>query len=175
MTCSMTTPSVPLIGHFFLPRVTDLLKRTPSSRIVVVSSAAHPYGFFDIDNLNCEKSFNGFFLYCNSKLCNIFMVQHLAEKLKGTGQYCQSRGPWHPGATWPFCLNNRVTRFLGSRHHSQQLAPWRREDRHLPARPQRAYQKHSCLRRRTIFQSRCSISISRYFDLSRFLTQVQSM
>lgn len=63
----------------------DLLKKTPSSRIVVVSSAAHPYGFFDIDNMNCEKEFNGFFLYCNSKLCNIFMAQHLAEKLVGTG------------------------------------------------------------------------------------------
>ncbi|KAK3932240.1 Retinol dehydrogenase 11, partial [Frankliniella fusca] len=73
-------------GPFLLTcLLVGLLKKTPSSRIVTVSSAAHPYGFFDIDNLNCEKQFNGFFLYCNSKLCNILMTQHLAEKLKGTG------------------------------------------------------------------------------------------
>ncbi|KAE8738065.1 hypothetical protein FOCC_FOCC016465, partial [Frankliniella occidentalis] len=77
---------------------TDLLKKTPSSRIVTVSSAAYPYGFFDIDNMNCEKDFNGFYLYCNSKLCNIFMTQTLAEKLKGTGKSRSiTANSLHPG------------------------------------------------------------------------------
>ncbi|XP_026293928.1 retinol dehydrogenase 11-like [Frankliniella occidentalis] len=82
-------------GPFLLTcLLVDLLKKTPSSRIVTVSSAAYPYGFFDIDNMNCEKDFNGFYLYCNSKLCNIFMTQTLAEKLKGTGITANSL---HPG------------------------------------------------------------------------------
>lgn len=83
-------------GPFLLTcLLVGLLKKTPGSRIVTVSSAAHPFGFFDVDNMNCEKSFNGFYLYCNSKLCNILMTLYLAEKLRGTGV---TTNCLHPGA-----------------------------------------------------------------------------
>ena len=65
--------------------VSDLLKRSSPSRIVIVASLAHILGKLDLDDLNFEKSFGGDKVYCSSKLANILISNELARKLKGTG------------------------------------------------------------------------------------------
>jgi NAD(P)-dependent dehydrogenase (short-subunit alcohol dehydrogenase family) len=65
--------------------VSDLLKRSSPSRIVIVASIAHILGTLDLDDLNFVKSFGGDKVYCSSKLANILMSSELAKKLKGTG------------------------------------------------------------------------------------------
>lgn len=51
----------------------------------MVSSTAHKYTKFDLDNLNSEKSFNDFKVYNCSKLANILTANELSRKLNGTG------------------------------------------------------------------------------------------
>lgn len=89
----------------------DLLRKTPGSRVVMVSSAAHPYGSFDIDNLNCEKSYNGFFMYCNSKLCNILTAQYIAEKMKGEANGVVANS-LHPGVVQTDIFRNVKTAWI---------------------------------------------------------------
>ena len=52
----------------------------------MVSSAAHNFARFDIDNLNFEKWFEMNQVYCCSKLANVLTANVLARKLKGTGK-----------------------------------------------------------------------------------------
>jgi NAD(P)-dependent dehydrogenase (short-subunit alcohol dehydrogenase family) len=63
-----------------------ILKKTPSSRVITVSSLAHKFGKCEMDNLNCEKSFpGGTQLYSNAKLYNVLFANELARRLEGTG------------------------------------------------------------------------------------------
>ncbi|GFG37269.1 hypothetical protein Cfor_10962 [Coptotermes formosanus] len=83
-------------GPFLLTcLLTDLLKRSSPSRIVIVASLVHRLGKLDLDDLNFEKSYGGDKVYCSSKLANILMSNELARKLKGTGVTVNSL---HPGA-----------------------------------------------------------------------------
>jgi len=52
----------------------------------MVSSILHMYARFDIDNLNFEKWYGMYQVYCCSKLANILTAHVLARKLKGTGK-----------------------------------------------------------------------------------------
>ncbi|XP_034255877.1 retinol dehydrogenase 11-like [Thrips palmi] len=85
----------------------DLLRKTQGSRLIMVSSMAHPYGHFDIDNMDCEKSYNGFYLYCNSKLCNILTAQYIAQKVKGV-----TANSLHPGVVQTDILRNVKTAWI---------------------------------------------------------------
>ena len=67
-------------------KLAEILKKTPESRIVVVSSRGHLRGKIELDNLNCEKSHPGAMqLYCNAKLANVLFSNELARRLSGTG------------------------------------------------------------------------------------------
>lgn len=66
--------------------VTELLKKSAPSRIVMVSSLLHKFAKFDIDNLNFEKWFDINQVYSCSKLANVLTANVLARKLKGTGK-----------------------------------------------------------------------------------------
>jgi hypothetical protein len=66
--------------------VTDLLKKSAPSRIVIVSSELYKFARFDIDNLNFEKWYDMHQVYRCSKLANILTAQALTRKLKGTGK-----------------------------------------------------------------------------------------
>jgi len=69
-----------------LYRFLGILKKTPQSRVVVVSSRAHLRGKVEIDNLNSEKSFPGAIQqYSNAKLANVLFSNELARRLNGTG------------------------------------------------------------------------------------------
>jgi NAD(P)-dependent dehydrogenase (short-subunit alcohol dehydrogenase family) len=61
------------------------LKATPGARIVSTSSDAHKSGKLNFDDLQSEKSYVGFRVYCNSKLENILFTRELARRIAGTG------------------------------------------------------------------------------------------
>ncbi|MFZ4622513.1 MAG: SDR family oxidoreductase, partial [Bacteroidota bacterium] len=62
-----------------------LLKATPASRIVTVSSIAHRNGRNVLADLNSKRSFSGYSVYASSKLMNVLFTIELAERLNGTG------------------------------------------------------------------------------------------
>jgi NAD(P)-dependent dehydrogenase (short-subunit alcohol dehydrogenase family) len=63
----------------------DKLKATPGARIVSTASDAHSGAKLDFDDLQSEKSYSGFSVYGESKLCNILFTRELARRLAGTG------------------------------------------------------------------------------------------
>lgn len=73
----------------------DLLKASAPARIVNVSSGAHRnITEVDFDNLQGEKSYDGFEAYSLSKLGNILFTNELAKHLEGSGVTVNSL---HPG------------------------------------------------------------------------------
>jgi len=72
----------------------DLLKATPSSRVVSVSSDAHRLGGLDFDDLQNRRSYSGFRVYGQSKLANILFSNELTRRLQGTGV---TSNALHPG------------------------------------------------------------------------------
>ncbi|HME91489.1 MAG TPA: SDR family oxidoreductase [Myxococcaceae bacterium] len=73
------------LAYFLLTQLLlDLLKASPSARIVNVSSEAHRRGTIDFDNLQGEKQYRAFRAYSNSKLANVLFTYELAGRLKGT-------------------------------------------------------------------------------------------
>jgi hypothetical protein len=51
----------------------------------MVSSIAHHFANFDLDNLNSEKWFNDIQVYNCSKLANILVANEFSRRLNGTG------------------------------------------------------------------------------------------
>lgn len=100
------------LGHFLLTNLLlDRLKECVPSRIVTVSSYLHNYGNLDFDTLRTHKEFgvgdspaSVFWIYSNSKLCNVLFTHELAKRLQGTNVTCYSL---HPGA-----INSDLTRNL---------------------------------------------------------------
>ena len=81
-----TTFSVNYLAPFLLTHeLLDLLKASAPSRVINVSSIAHWNGVMDWDNLQGEKSYEGFDAYALSKLALILFTYALAERLRGTG------------------------------------------------------------------------------------------
>ena len=75
------------LGHFALTGLLfDLLKETPGSRVVMVSSVYHRMGKIDFDYKNCEEK-----TYCrqepnvHSKLANMLFMNELNRKLDPAG------------------------------------------------------------------------------------------
>lgn len=72
------------LGYFMLTNLLlKMLKDTPHSRIINVSSEAHRYIKMDFDNLQGEKGFKKWGAYGMSKLANIMFTYELARRLKG--------------------------------------------------------------------------------------------
>jgi NAD(P)-dependent dehydrogenase (short-subunit alcohol dehydrogenase family) len=83
-----------LTGHLF-----DLLKDTPDSRVVTVSSVGHNYGNIDFDDLAWEKrEYKPMNAYADSKIANLYFTYELSRRLEKNG-----RNPLvtaaHPGWT----------------------------------------------------------------------------
>ncbi|MCF8403910.1 MAG: SDR family NAD(P)-dependent oxidoreductase [Bacteroidales bacterium] len=73
------------LGHFALTAlVFDLIKKTPKSRIVNVSSSAHKQGRMDFDNLlfDHEKDYSPLKSYGRSKLSNLLFTYELQRRLE---------------------------------------------------------------------------------------------
>ena len=98
------------MAYFILTNLLiEPLKAAESSRIVSVSSEAHRFTKFDIDNLQFEKNYNNMKAYALSKLCNILFTRELAKRLKNTSI---SANCFHPGGV--------ATNF------AQDASPWMR-------------------------------------------------
>jgi NAD(P)-dependent dehydrogenase (short-subunit alcohol dehydrogenase family) len=73
----------------------DLLKASRPARIVNVASGAHRnISAIDFDNLQGEKSYDGFEAYGLSKLGNVLFTNELSRRLEGSGVSVNSL---HPG------------------------------------------------------------------------------
>ena len=91
-----TTFAVNHLGYFLLTNLLlETIKSSPPARIVNVSSAAHKSARIDFDDLQNEKRYSGFFVYCESKLANVLFTYELARRLEGTGVTANC---FHPGA-----------------------------------------------------------------------------
>lgn len=96
-----------LLTKELLPKVLE----TPGARIVNVSSEAHRFAQFDLDDLQSEKKYSSMRVYGGSKLANIFFTNELARRLEG-----QDIKTWslHPGAvaTRLGANNGGIAKFL---------------------------------------------------------------
>lgn len=109
-----TTFAVNHLGYFLLTNLLlDTIKSSAPARIVNTSSAAHQSASLDFDDLQNEKQYSGFFVYCRSKLANVLFTYELARRLQGTGVTVNC---FHPGviATDLFRDQNALVR-LGAR------------------------------------------------------------
>ena len=74
------------LGYFSLTlRLLDLMRKSPSARIVNVASEASRYGHMDFGDLMAEKKYSGIKAYCQSKLANLLFTYELDRRLTGTG------------------------------------------------------------------------------------------
>ncbi len=77
---------VNFIGHFALTGyLYPLLKITPRSRVVTLSSMAYLRGKIDFDNLRLEKSYEPMLMYCQSKLADILFSLELQRRIEAAG------------------------------------------------------------------------------------------
>ncbi|MEM7135463.1 MAG: oxidoreductase [Myxococcota bacterium] len=88
-------------GHFALTgRLLRVLKRTPGSRVVTVSSSGHRAGAMHFDNLLFEggRGYTPFKAYGRSKLANLLFAYELQRRFEQHGIDCISVAA-HPGAS----------------------------------------------------------------------------
>jgi len=87
------------LGHFALTGVLlDVLKKSPKSRVVTVSSLNHKQGVMDFDNLLFEngKDFTPMQAYARSKLCNLLFTAELQRFFESKSINCMAVAA-HPG------------------------------------------------------------------------------
>ncbi len=89
------------IGHFLLTGLLfDVLKNTPKSRIVNVSSSAHKQGKMDFNNLLFDhgKGYSPMKSYGRSKLSNLLFTYELQRRMEAAGIDCIAVAA-HPGVS----------------------------------------------------------------------------
>jgi NAD(P)-dependent dehydrogenase (short-subunit alcohol dehydrogenase family) len=74
----------------------SLLRSAPSARVVNVSSLAHRRGKIDFDNLQAERSYEGWAAYQQSKLANLLFTFELQRRSDAHGWGLMSNAA-HPG------------------------------------------------------------------------------
>jgi len=88
-----------VIGHFALSALLyPLLKETPNSRIVTLSSLVYRLGAIDYNNLKLEKNYDPNREYAQSKLGNLLFTLELERRITQTGDAVLSVAS-HPGVT----------------------------------------------------------------------------
>jgi retinol dehydrogenase-13 len=95
------TMAASYFGHFLLTELLlDVLKKTPQSRMLIVSSVVHAGNQRNRPNVNLEdlnfkkRSYNNFGAYAEAKVAVILYAKELAKRLEGTGVTTASV---HPG------------------------------------------------------------------------------
>jgi len=77
---------VNFLGHFALTgHLYPVLKKTPQSRVVTVSSMAYLHGAIDFGNLRSEKDYNDFREYAQSKLADLMFALELQRRITTHG------------------------------------------------------------------------------------------
>ena len=74
--------------------ILDRLKAQAPSRIITTASDAHHGATIPFDDLDAEKTYQGFARYKQSKLANILFTSELARRLSGSGVTAHC---FHPG------------------------------------------------------------------------------
>ena len=88
-----------VLGHYaFTGHLYPLLKATPQSRIVTVSSLVYRLGSIDYSNLKLEKNYDPNREYAQSKLANLFFTNELQRHINNAGDSILSVAS-HPGVT----------------------------------------------------------------------------
>ena len=70
-----------LLANLLLPS----LRRSPGARIVNVASAAHTMGRVRFDDMQSERSYDGWTVYGTTKLMNVLFTREMARRLGGDG------------------------------------------------------------------------------------------
>jgi NAD(P)-dependent dehydrogenase (short-subunit alcohol dehydrogenase family) len=82
------------LGYFLLTNLLlDTLKASAPARIVNVSSEVHRQVTLNFDDLQAQRSFNGYRTYMRSKLANLLFTYELARRLEGTGVTANAAAP----------------------------------------------------------------------------------
>lgn len=100
-------------GHFALTgQLFDLIKKTPGSRIVNVSSIAHKKGTFDFNDLLYDdgKSYDPMKAYQRSKIANLLFTYELQRKLDGSSVTMAVAA--HPGVSMTNLANHLKGSFM---------------------------------------------------------------
>lgn len=85
------------LGHFALSaQLLPLLLNASAPRIVTVSSIAHRYGNVNLDDLQSERSYEGWNVYGTTKLENLLFAYELARRCEAAGLPLLSLAA-HPG------------------------------------------------------------------------------
>lgn len=102
------------LGHFALTaRLLPLIRRTPSARVVIVSSGAQNLGRIDFNDLNWERRpYRPWLAYGQSKLANMMFALELHRRLAAAGDEARTTAA-HPGWTGTDLQRNTgLVRFL---------------------------------------------------------------
>lgn len=87
------------LGHFALTGLLlPLLKKTPNSRVISLSSIAHRGGSIFFDNLDGSKGYKPMMFYRQSKLATLLFAKELDQRLKQHGLSTMSLA-CHPGVS----------------------------------------------------------------------------
>lgn len=79
------TCAVNHLAYFLLTNLMiEALKKSPSARVVNVSSGSHYGELLDFDNLQLKKSYSIYRAYGRSKLANVLFAYELARRMAGT-------------------------------------------------------------------------------------------
>lgn len=74
------------LGHFALTGLLlGQLRKRGRPRVVTVASSAHHYGRIDFDNLQGERRYRPWAVYCQSKLANLLFTQELRRRAEAAG------------------------------------------------------------------------------------------
>ena len=79
----------------------ELLRKSPAGRIITVSSEAHRFARFHMDDLQLSRHhYNGLNAYAISKLCNIWFTRRLAELSSGSNLMVNCLHPGFVGSNF---------------------------------------------------------------------------
>ena len=83
-----------LAGFLLTARLRERLVASAPARVITVSSFGHRGATIDFEDLQSERFYDGFGVYCKSKLANVLFTYELARRLEGTGVTANTL---HPG------------------------------------------------------------------------------